>query len=313
MANTQQLEQVVAIKTVSGNYLTVVNNGGLGGENVAITTNAKTVGPWEKFTVQFIDPQKKTFALRTSDGHYVTAVNGGGMGGPNDASSPIHTNATAIGGWEKLTFVPQADGTYAIRTSTGFYLTAVNGGGYGESANKQPIHTDAKALGSWETFTLVNLSTPFPSETVFGIKTMTGNFVTAVNNGGLGGGNVAINTDAKTIGAWEKFAVQLIDPLKMTFALRTADGHYVTAVNGGGMGGPNDASSPIHTDATAIGAWEKLTFVPQADGTYAIRTSTGFYLTAVNGGGYGESANKKPIHTDAKALGSWETFTAVSI
>jgi len=40
----------------------------------------------------------------------------------------------------------------------------------------------------------------------------------------------------------------------------------------------------------------------------AIRTSTGHYLTAVNGGGVGEAANTLPIHTDAGKLGPWEQF-----
>ena len=40
----------------------------------------------------------------------------------------------------------------------------------------------------------------------------------------------------------------------------------------------------------------------------AIRTNTGHYLTAVNGGGMGEAANKLPIHTDAGKLGGWEQF-----
>jgi hypothetical protein len=40
----------------------------------------------------------------------------------------------------------------------------------------------------------------------------------------------------------------------------------------------------------------------------AIRTSTGHYLTAVEGGGMGEAANTLPVHTDAKKVGPWEQF-----
>jgi len=40
----------------------------------------------------------------------------------------------------------------------------------------------------------------------------------------------------------------------------------------------------------------------------AIRTSSGHYLTAVNGGGMGEASNTLPIHTDAKKVGGWEQF-----
>ncbi|WP_342616753.1 hypothetical protein [Rhodoferax sp. GW822-FHT02A01] len=151
-------EPVVAIRTVNGHTLTVVNNGGLGGGNVAIQTDSRTVGPWEKFVLVPIDAQSRTFALRTSNGNYVTAVNGGGMGGANDASSPLHTDATWVDSWERLIFEQQADGTYAICTTAGYYLTAVNGGGWGEGANQKPIHTDARALGPWETFSLISVS-----------------------------------------------------------------------------------------------------------------------------------------------------------
>lgn len=81
-------------------------------------------------------------------------MNGGGIGGPNDASSPVHTDATWIDTWERLIFEQQADGTFAICTTSGFYLTAVNGGGYSNPA--QPINTNRTVRGPWETFTMVN-------------------------------------------------------------------------------------------------------------------------------------------------------------
>jgi hypothetical protein len=40
----------------------------------------------------------------------------------------------------------------------------------------------------------------------------------------------------------------------------------------------------------------------------AIRTSTGHYVTASNGGGLGDSANELPLHTDAKKPGIHEQF-----
>jgi serine/threonine protein kinase len=149
---------VGAIKTSSGNYLTAVNNGGLGGPNAGpgstpIHTDATQVGSWEKFT--FVEQSGGKFALRTVRGNYVTAVKGGGIGGPNNSQYPIHTDATQVESWETFTFLKQPDGTFAIRTGGGFYLTAVNGGGWGEAANQYPIHTDATQVGSWETFTFV--------------------------------------------------------------------------------------------------------------------------------------------------------------
>ena len=153
-------------------------------------------------------------------------------------------------------------------------------------------------------------SDPFPFEPVVALKTINGNTVTIVDNGGLGGGQVAIQTDRTVVGPWEKFTVEPINAAAKTFALKTVSGNYVTAVNGGGIGGPNDASSPVHTDATWVGPWEHLIFEQQPDGTFAICTTSGFYLTAVNGGGVG--GNDQPINTDRTVLGPWETFTMVS-
>ena len=301
------------IRTVSGNYLTVVNNGGLGGPNNAssiIHTDAKAVGPWEKFRLKPVDAYNYKYAMQTMSGNYVTAVNGGGLGGGfvNDANSPIHTDATKLGPWESLVLVPQTDGSYAIRTTTGFYITAVNGGGLGGPNNASSIiHTDATAIGPWETFTF-DAFKPAPSPVA--IRTSSGRLLTVVNNGGLGGPNDAssiIHTDAKAVGPWEKFTLKMLDASKMTYALQTMSGNYLTAVNGGGLGGPNDASSPIHTDSTNVGAWESLQLISQADGTCGIRTTTGYYITAVNGGGLG--ANNAIIRTDATAINAWETFT----
>ena len=52
---------------------------------------------------------------------------------------------------------------------------------------------------------------------------------------------------------------------------------------------------------------------PQPDGTVAIRTGTGFYWTAVNGGGWGENDNRYPIHTNATQRWVWETFTVIQV
>jgi hypothetical protein len=151
------IDSIVAIRTVNGHTLTIVNMGGLGGGNTALETNRTQIGPWEKFTMVPIDRNARTFALKTCNGNFVTAVNGGGIGGPNDASSPVHTDATWVDIWEQLMFEQQDDDTYAIRTTTGYYLTAINGGGWGEAANLMPIHTDATVLGPWETFTLLTV------------------------------------------------------------------------------------------------------------------------------------------------------------
>lgn len=152
---------VAAIQTATGNYLTAVNGGGLGGPDtgptaVALHTDATKAGPRETFTIVWLNSTYTQFALQTSDGHYVTAVNGGGAGGPNDSSAPIHTDAKTIGIWETLTFNFLPHNRLTIKVPNGQFLSAVNGGGMiGPAAS--PIHTDATRHAEWETFKLVHL------------------------------------------------------------------------------------------------------------------------------------------------------------
>lgn len=144
------------------------------------------------------------------------------------------------------------------------------------------------------------------SEGVVGaIRTGTGHFVTATDNGGINGGaHVGMRTDARTVGPWEKFKMLMLDNDAGQFCLQTSSGNYVTVVNNGGIGG----ASPIATDRTVQGAWETFTFERQPDETYAIRTSSGYYLTASNGGGWTEPGS---IQTDRTKIGAWETLTFV--
>jgi len=150
-----------AIQTASGNYLTAVNGGGLGGPNagpaaVPLHSDATAAGPWETFTIVWLDSTYTQFALKTSDGHYVTAANGGGVGGPNDSSAPIHTDAKRIGIWETLTLNFLPNNQLTIKALNGRFLTAVNGGGM-SGPQDSPIRTDTPQPGAWETFTLVKL------------------------------------------------------------------------------------------------------------------------------------------------------------
>jgi hypothetical protein len=154
---TNPVRTPLALKTLNGNYLTMVNGGGLGGPNsgpgaVALHTDATRVGPWEVFQLEWIDADH--FAIKTINGNYLTAVNGGGVGGPNSASCPVHTDATASGSWERLYLsYNHKTGQATIQTADGHYLTAVNGGG-GGGPNTTPVHSDAIAIGPWEKFTL---------------------------------------------------------------------------------------------------------------------------------------------------------------
>jgi hypothetical protein len=151
-----------AIRTASGNYLTAVNGGGLGGPDsgpnaVALHTDAIVAAKLETFTVVWLDSAYTKFALQTIRGNYVTAVNGGGVGGANDSSAPIHTDATTIAEWERLRLNFLPDARVTINVPNGRFLTAVNGGGMSSSSISPIVTTDAVRPRAWETFTLVRL------------------------------------------------------------------------------------------------------------------------------------------------------------
>ncbi len=147
------------------------------------------------------------------------------------------------------------------------------------------------------------------------IQVPNGDFVYAVNGGGLGNpssgpGATALNTNRTVAAAWETFT--LVQVNSEQFALQTANGNFVTFVNGGGMGGPNDDTSPVHTDATSVSADTTFILTMLPDNVHAtLQTCSGQFITANNGGGFG-GPNNVPIHTDAKTRGPWETFSFVA-
>jgi hypothetical protein len=152
----------IAIRTFSGNFITVINNGGFDGPNndtSIIHTCPRVVGTWEKFKLVPLDPSSQTFALQTMNGNYVSATNGGGLGGPSDEQHPIHTDSTKVGPWESLVLIQQIDEAYyAIATTSGYYISATNGGGLdGPNDNSSIIHTSATTIGPWETFSFDSL------------------------------------------------------------------------------------------------------------------------------------------------------------
>jgi hypothetical protein len=108
---------------------------------------------------------------------------------------------------------------------------------------------------SWEAFTLVDAG----DGVHVGIRTLTGNYLTAVGGGGRT--TDVIHSDATALLGWEKFNVIRIGG--DGFAIQTLDGHFLTAVGGGGR-----TTDVIHSDATLVQSWELfrfncgLTFVP---------------------------------------------------
>jgi hypothetical protein len=145
-----QADNICAIQTVNGHYLTAVDSGGRTSD--VIHTDATQIQAWEKFTLVPVPGNPYYIALKALDGHYLTAVGGGGRN-----TDVIHSNATQIGVWEKFSLDilgdPNPEGFYSLRTVDRHYLSAVGGGGYG-SGFQDVIHSDATRIGNWEKFRL---------------------------------------------------------------------------------------------------------------------------------------------------------------
>ena len=120
-------------------------------------------------------------------------------------------------------------------------------------------------------------------------ETASGNFVTAVNGGGMT--SDALHTDATQIRGWEQFRMNdlsLISSGATYYELYTIGKRDVTAVGAGGQ-----YEDAIHTDATNVGAWEEFRPVKCGDlGTgieYFIIPNVvpfdGWALSAPGGGG----------------------------
>ncbi len=70
----------------------------------------------------------------------------------------------------RFKLIKQSDGTYALQTSSGNYVTAVNGGGLASGDN---LHTDAQQVQAWEKFKIVEQ----PPNCSYTIQTVSGFFL----------------------------------------------------------------------------------------------------------------------------------------
>ena len=147
IAQSEAFFSQVNILTATGNYLTVLNNGGFDGDGTfSISTNRTHAGVYEMFTFIPLDPANATFALQTFGGYFITAIDGGGIAGPGG----IDTDRNTPKAWELIVMEKQSLGQFSLRTSSGHYVTAVNGGGVGGPG---AINTNRNIVGPWEAFT----------------------------------------------------------------------------------------------------------------------------------------------------------------
>ena len=201
--------------------------GGLGGlPNTTQGVQTELTTPQRDIALFRVDGPSPagTFTMQTYDGHYLTALGGGNK--PNDA---FHTDATKASTWEYFYFLKCGDlGSgyqYAIRpTGTGnipgkgdfvSYLTALGGGGKTSQAM-----TAFSGLQAGSRFKLIK-----QSDGTYALQTSSGNYVTAVNGGGLASGD-NLHTDAQQVQAWEKFKI-VEQPPNCSYTIQTVSGFFL--------------------------------------------------------------------------------------
>jgi hypothetical protein len=208
-----------AFQTSNGNFITAVNGGGLTAN--ALITTATDITAWEEFQVEFVRKTFELVSLQTANKNYLTAV---GLG--RQLTNAIHSDAVTVGGWESFTFRKSGDlGTgfqYLIKNvNLGVVVYANNGGG--ETENTLYLFGNAVPPMAFAQFKLVQQ--PGGS---YGIETINGHYLSAVNGGGLNEGTATsdnILTNATVAQSWEQF--RFIDRGDSTYSIQTFDGNYI--------------------------------------------------------------------------------------
>jgi hypothetical protein len=256
------------------------------------------------------------FAFHTKKGFYLTAINGGGR----SEAPTIITAATTAGPWEKFRIVvgnPAPIYDKSFQTATGNYITAVNGGGMTADA----LHTDATQIRAWEQFRMNDLSVENFAPTYYGLGTIGGRSVTAVDAGGHY--EDAIHTDGFHVDTWEEFR-----PVKCGDLGSGLDYYIIPNVvpaDGWGLSAPDGGGRLNGAVTMGYGGRPETRFklMLQTDGAYALQTSNGVsFVTALGGGGqvqvYQHCDPGTPgacidgltdiFHTDATRVLGWEKF-----
>ncbi len=261
-------------------FVTAVAGGGRTTD--VIHTDAVLPRSWERFQLWSIDGTG-AYAIQTLTGNFVTAVAAGGR-----TTDTIHTDATAVASWELFSlerlFYPEADDFrgFGLKTSRGFYLTAVGGGGHNSGVT---IHTDATVAKSWETFRPYR-SSRFGNGSTYGIQIWGGNaadedplrgwmFVNA--GGGVNPGPGALWLTEE--GEIDEISWTLLAQTDGTYALQCAAGTVLGALGNGAPG----AGFSLDAISGPIAPNERFTLVDNGDLTVCIRTVGGTYISLGEG------------------------------
>lgn len=240
-----------------------------------VVTNARSVGPYEKFSIETMNPNYKL--LITANNYYVSAAAGGGLGANYGAGQVIQAARTGLAD-DALFRLESSDpgfSPYTIRTFRNYYVTALGGGG----RHTAPFYTDAiKRNSYWEDFTLHKCGDLGSGQSYA---------IMAAGSGGgyplqalKGGGQVKSGVEfflQKLGGGAQRFR-----PIRQndgSYALQTANGvNYVTAIGGGGHARNLKDSSVLVANRTQVQGWEKFRIVDRGDCTYTIQTVDNWYV-----------------------------------
>jgi hypothetical protein len=252
----------------------VTATGGGGHTTDVIHTDATVPRSWEWFRL-WIEEGSGLYALQTINGRFVTAVDAGGR-----TTDTIHSDATAVASWELFAPVRLFDANgdfsgFGLKTTKGYFLTAVGGGG---QSSGDTIHTDATVAKSWETF-LPYRSSQFGTGSTYGIQIWGGNapgqadlrgWMFVETGGGAPGPNALWLTDE---GELNEISWTLLKQSDGTYALQTANGTVLSAASGFSSDTPLDSISDS----------EKFTLEDQGDFTVCIKTFNGQYISLGSG------------------------------
>jgi len=241
----------------------------------------------------------------------VTARDGG-----NHSVDALVSNVAdaAIGPNETFTFFPRSATQATIRTSKGFFVSARGGGGIGGTNDDTlTFQTERRQLAD---DVLFRLDGPAPDGTMT-IATLDGHFVTAVGGGGKS--TRAFHTDATTASTWEKFYIVRVGDLGsgLQYAIRPAG----TGINLPGLGiaisfltalGGGNRLVHAMTANSHLQPESKFRLHRQPDGSFALQTSNGFFVTADNGGGLAHGTPQMDnLITTKTHIQDWEKFKIV--
>jgi hypothetical protein len=245
----------------------------------ALVSNATSIGPNEKFTLELTSSNVDS-TIRTAGGFYLSARNGGGIGGAQDDTQTFQTERTVPAADAVFRLRgPATNGAWTIETANNHFVTALGGGGKSTRA----FHTDATNPSTWESFYVLkcgDLGTGFQ----YAIRPAgTGNvpgqgekvsFLTAVGGGNRIHGAMTANGPFQ----FESKFNLILQP-DGSYAIRTSNGFtYVTADDGGGLAHGTPQMDNLITVKTEVQDWERFKIVERFPGLYTIQTVSGFFV-----------------------------------